>query len=1095
MRLAPLVIAIFPLLPTALLAVPPGHGDGTTTAQPSPDAANAIKSFKFDQGLSVSLFASEPLLANGVAFSPDDQGRWFVAESYRQEKGVEDNRGHMNWLDDDLASRSTEDRLAFMRKFYPDAAKFSEKFEKFEERIVCVEDADRDGMAEKSTIFADGFRNPLDGTGAGILARGSEVWWTCIPNLWRFTDSNGDRKADTKDKLLSGFGVKFAFRGHDMHGLRFGPDGKLYFSIGDRGINVTSSEGKRFEEVETGSILRCNPDGTGFEVYAVGVRNPQELAFNEYGDLFTGDNNSDSGDKARFVQLVEGGDCGWRMAFQYLNDRGPWNREKLWDDKEGQNAKYIIPPIANIGAGPSGLTYNPGTGLSSKYNGHFFMSDFRGGAAASVVHDIKLEPHGAWYRVKEKDEFVKGILTSDVEFGPDGALYVLDWVESWGGIGKGRIFRFAARDANVAAQDDTRTLLAAGFASRTDDDLLKLLVHADQRIRQGAQFALAAKGQAAAPLLAKIAQHGPTQLSRVHAIWGLGQIAEKNANAAAPLLGLLSDPDAEVRAQSAKVLGDRRLPAAGDKLTPLLADASARVRFHAALALGKIGYKGAFDPLCKVLADNADKDPILRHGAVMGLAGVADAKKLAGKKDDANVSVRIGAVLALRRQKSPAIAEFLRDGNEGVVLEAARAIHDVPISEAMPALAALVDGGAKNPRILERTVNAAYRLGGAEQAKRLAAYASKGDNPETARKDALDALSDWADPNPKDRVLNQWRPLPKRTNADATAAIAGALPALLSGSSAAVQEVSARLAEKLGIGTAAQPLADLALNEKGGTGARIAALQALRSMKDPRLPQIAKSAMNAKDEKLRSEALKSLAGEDAVQAIAKVIESGSVREKQGGIVALAQMNTRESRAQIVTLMDRLIAGQCPPEIQLDVYDAAKKAGLGERAQQYKNALPKDDPLANYRLSLMGGDAERGRKIFREKAETQCMRCHKCEIGDSPVGPDLTKIGASKDRNYILQSIVAPNAVIADGFQLVVLNMKDNQMVAGRILKEADGALTIETMDEAGKPKTVNVPGADVKERLAAPSPMPEIIRDQLNRFELRDLMEYLATRK
>ena len=46
----------------------------------------------------------------------------------------------------------------------------------------------------------------------------------------------------------------------------------------------------------------------------------------------------------------------------------------LWDEKEAPKAKYIIPPIANIGNGPSGLTYNPGTGLSDKYQGHFFLS-------------------------------------------------------------------------------------------------------------------------------------------------------------------------------------------------------------------------------------------------------------------------------------------------------------------------------------------------------------------------------------------------------------------------------------------------------------------------------------------------------------------------------------------------------------------------------------------------------------------------------------------------------------------------------------------------------------------------------------------------
>src|SRR5262245_61266428 len=116
MRFAALVAlgsALLPLASTIHAADPErAHGEGVTLAPPAPEADKAMKAFKFDQGLTVSLFASEPLLANGVAFAPDEQGRWYIAESYRQERGIEDNRGHMNWLNDDIASKSIEDRLA-----------------------------------------------------------------------------------------------------------------------------------------------------------------------------------------------------------------------------------------------------------------------------------------------------------------------------------------------------------------------------------------------------------------------------------------------------------------------------------------------------------------------------------------------------------------------------------------------------------------------------------------------------------------------------------------------------------------------------------------------------------------------------------------------------------------------------------------------------------------------------------------------------------------------------------------------------------------------------------------------------------------------
>jgi len=1093
-----LILAVCALTVSAVPPNDPSHGEGVPATGPTPEAAAAMKGFKFDQNLSVSIFASEPLLANPVAFSPDEKGRWYIAESYRQERGVEDNRGHMNWLNDDLAARTTDDRLAMMRKFYPDPKKFADQFAKAEERITLVEDANGDGVADKTTIFADGFRDPLDGTGAGILARGDNVWWTCIPNLWRFR-AGADGKAAERGKLLTGFGVKFAFRGHDMHGVRLGPDGWLYFSIGDRALNVKTPDGRHVVETETGAVLRCRPDGTGLEIFATGLRNPQELAFNVYGDLFTGDNNSDGGDQARLLQIVEGADYGWRMGYQYLPDRGPWNREKLWEDKTAQQARYLVPPIANIANGPAGLTYNPGTGLSPKFANHFFLSDFRGGPAASVVHDILLEPRGAGYRVKDRDEFVKGILTTDVEFGPDGALYVLDWVEGWQGAGKGRIYKFVSKDADREVQRATQEIIASDFTKKSIDDLVGLLAHADQRVRQAGQFELVERGQEAVVPFVKTAQSSVNQLARLHAIWGLGQLAKFNAATVGPLMGLLADRDAEVRAQAAKVLGFRRVPAAGGPLTPLLADANPRVRFQAAIALGKIGDKAAVDPLFKLLANNGDKDPIVRHGAVHALASVATADQLVAKSDDQNNAVRVGAVLALRRQKSARISEFLWDGEEAVALEAARAIHDTPIPGAMPALAALASSGAStSPRIQERAVNANYRLGQLAHAQALVKYALDSAVPEASRREALAALANWANPSPKDRVLGQWRPLPQRPAKDAATALQAEIVKLLTGQPPGVQESTALAARALGVKAASPQLITLAVDGKAPTQVRLAAVQALTSFKDPKLSQVASAALAAKDSKLRAEGLKALATSDpaaAVKAISEVIARGSVREKQGGLVALAQMNNAESKAQIGVLLDQFIAGKCAPEIQLDVVEAARAAGFGDKVKQFEAGLPKGDRLAPYRLALVGGDTERGRRIFREKAEVQCLRCHKCEIGDSVVGPDLSKIGAQRDRASLLESIAFPNAHISDGYQLLTLTTNDNQMVAGRLVKEADGKLTIETIDEKGKPTTVHVAAEKVKERLGAPSPMPETTRDQLSKRELRDLVEYLATRK
>ena len=1084
------------------------HGDGKAETG-AKDAANALKSISTDAGLKLDIWAFEPMLANPVAFAPDDRGRWYVSESYRQEGrqvngkpivgGVVDNRGHMGWLNDDIAARTTDDRLRMMRKYYPDAAKFKEAFETQEERIVALDDTNGDGKADKSTVFADGFREALDGTAAGIIARGNEVWWTNIPSLWRFQDSNGDAKADVKDRMLSGFGVKFAFRGHDMHGLRFGPDGKLYFTIGDRGINVKNKEGRDWEVSDSGSVMRCNPDGTDFEVFATGVRNPQELAFDEFGNLFTGDNNSDAGDRARFVQLVEGGDCGWRMSFQYLEDRGPWNRELLWDEKESLKAKYIIPPIANISNGPSGLTYNPGTGLSKKYAGKFYLSDFRGGASSSVVHEVTLMPMGAWYELKERRDLVKGVLTTDVEFGPDGALYVLDWVEGWSGVNKGRIFKLTSPEADAGKQAEVKKLLAEGMTARPDGDVEKLLGHEDQRIRQAAQFHLAGKN-AVAPLT-NAATKGQGTLARIHGVWGLGQIAGKNPAVVPTLVGLLSDGDGEVRAQTARVLGDQRAPAAAEPLLVVLKDSHPRARFYAAIALGKLRSKVAADGLFAMLAENADKDPILRHGAVMGLAGSVDAATLAAKAKDGDVAVRGGAVVALRRLKSPLVAAFLGDADESVVLEAARAIYDAQIDEALPALAGLLaDRRIKNPNTLLRIVNAHYRLGTPENAKKLAEYAADGGARESGRKEALVALAAWENPDPKDRLTYQWRPLPARSGSVASAALAPVAAALFEGAPGSVAEAASTAVAKLKVAAAGDALVKLVLNEKAGKTARAEALRALASIGDPRLATAATEALTDKDSKLRAAGLKALVAADAnaaLKAITDVLSSSAPAiEKQGAVLALADSNTPAAEKLLGSLLDDLVAGKLVPEVMLDVYEAGtKKPGLAGKIQQWKTSLPANDKLANYRLSLAGGDIERGKKLFREHATAQCFKCHKAEGGDSLVGPELTKIGATLDRAAILEAIIYPNAKIAQGFQIVVLELKDGMTVAGRLMEETAKELGVETVDAGGKPQVVKVAVGTIKNRISAPSPMPESIRDMLSRSELRDIVEYLATRK
>src|SRR5207249_9315728 len=147
---------------------------------------------------------------------------------------------------------------------------------------------------DHATTFAEGFNTPADGLAAGILARKGDVWFAAVPNLWMLKE--GDRKL-----LHTGFAVRLGFIGHDLHGLRFGPDGKLYFTMGDRGVHVEKEGKVLLDNPDSGCVMRCNPDGSELELFCTGLRNPQELAFDAFGNLWTDDNNCDAGDQARLT--------------------------------------------------------------------------------------------------------------------------------------------------------------------------------------------------------------------------------------------------------------------------------------------------------------------------------------------------------------------------------------------------------------------------------------------------------------------------------------------------------------------------------------------------------------------------------------------------------------------------------------------------------------------------------------------------------------------------------------------------------------------------------------------------------------------------
>src|SRR5262249_14958247 len=203
---------------------------------------------------------------------------------------------------------------------------------------------------------------------------------------------------------------------------------------------------------------------------------------------------------------------------------------------------------------------------------------------------------------------------------------VSDWVHGWDLPGKGRIYKLAdpegQKDPRVA---EAKKLLAEGFDQRSHEELAKLLAHPHQQVRLEAQYALAAKN--AVETLTKVAKSHGGRLARIHALWGIGQIGRKQTKAFEGVVSLLQDKDAEVRAQTARVLGDATQRFILGPLAKLTRDPEPRVRFFAAQSLGRVAgtQDEAFQAVARadlerVLRTNTANDPYLRHAAVVALS-------------------------------------------------------------------------------------------------------------------------------------------------------------------------------------------------------------------------------------------------------------------------------------------------------------------------------------------------------------------------------------------------------------------------------------------------------------------------------------------
>ena len=263
----------------------------------------------------------------------------------------------------------------------------------------------------------------------------------------------------------------------------------------------------------------------------------------------------------------------------------------------------------------------------------------------------------------------------------------------------------------------------------------------------------------------------------------------------------------------------------------------------------------------------------------------------------------------------------------------------------------------------------------------------------------------------------------------------------------------------------------------------------MAELSDPALGKFVESALESKDARLRAAGQKRAwaAGLSGVEVFAKALESGTLTEKRSALGNLAQSDDPKA--------DTLLAKQfakVDPDLELDLLEAsgsAKGSQAKAKAKKLEEMLAKQGPLGPFHPTLRGGDAHKGKELAMGHPAAQCIRCHKIGSTGGVLGPDLSQIASRLTSEKILESLINPQAELAEGYGLLVANLKDGTTVSGSIVKASPQSYSIQSPD--GRSSTIERSRIE-KEVLASPMPPTGAI---LSKTEIRDLIAYLASLK
>ena len=956
--------------------------------------------------------------------------------------------------------------------------KVQKQLEEKPHHVLKIAAADARGLFDHSSVFADHLMFP-----EGAMWKGGSLFVGAPPSIWKLTDSTGQGFANQRIEWFSGKTLTGC--ANDIHGPYAGPDGWIYWCKGAFAEQTYILHGNKKFVTRAAHIFRARPDGSGIEpVMTGGMDNPVHVVFMPNGERFfttTFLQNPAGGQRDGIIHAIYGGIYG--KVHDVIEDHP-------------HTSPDVMPVLVQLGpAAACGLARYESDAFGPEYRNNLFASSFN---LRKITRHI-LSPSGATYASKNEDFLV----CDDLDFHPtdiiedaDGSLLIVDtggWYKlccPTSQLGKpdvlGAIYRVRRMDAPQI--DDPRGL-KLDWKAMKPEQLAALLGDHRPAVRKRATETLADHGASAVSSIENILRSSPSQHARLTAVWAATRIDSPEARAAVRLA--LHDSDETVRQAAAHSASVWRDSAAFDDLIALLQNPSAFNRRVAAEALGRLGNVKAIPAILQQLA--RDNDRVLDHSLTYALIEIDDPSATSAGLASDNVHVKRSAMIALDQMDGgkvdPQIVASAMNSADRALRETAawiasrhpdwgdqladamrRRMEASNLSEADQQLTSQLAKLAGSSAIQHLLIEAASDSNANPEKRNLALTAIAQSDLKQTPGEWIDAISKLLD-HAKEEILanaihaagklhftRSQRPaiahklvdvagrddLPARTRLEALDAVQGGLPSLDS-------HVFSFLVAQLG-------------NDQPADQQLLAA-QALSRGK---------------------------LSVDQLMDLTRAIETSGPLEIGPVLDAFQQMtNPKVGQA----LVDSLGKAKSLTSLHPDVL-RARLAPFGEQvilqgnsllAKLNPDATQQKQKLDSIESSLPAGDIRRGQLTFNG-TKAACISCHAIGYVGGQVGPDLTRVGATRKERDLLESIVFPSASFVQSYQPTAVQLRNGSPQYGIIKRDDAEGLVLVT----GPNQEVHISRDQIKAMQPGKiSLMPAGFGDQLSPQELADLLAFL----